>query len=75
MTVIWPTSTHGRSGRPQDFVALASQDDRVDVFQADGNSLDLERSALITGGDDITDILIADFDDNPTRNCGFGQRR
>ena len=37
----------------------------MDVFQADGNSLDLERSALITGGDDITDILIADFDDNP----------
>ena len=26
---------------------------------------DLERSALITGGDDISDILIADFDDNP----------
>ena len=42
-----------------------ARDDRVDVFQADGNSLDLERSALITGGDDITDILIADFDDNP----------
>ena len=56
-----------------DFVALAShrdtvfaaRDDRVDVFQADGNSLDLEGSALVTGGDDITDILIADFDDNP----------
>ena len=50
-----------------DFVALAShrdtvfaaRDDRVDVFQADGNSLDLERSALITGIDDITDRAAA----------------
>ena len=56
-----------------DFVALAShrvtvfaaRNDRVAVFQADGNSLDHERSALITGSDDITDILITDFDDNP----------
>jgi hypothetical protein len=44
---------------------FAANENSVDVFEADGNSLDLERSALITGGNDITAVAIADFDDNP----------
>ena len=48
-------------------IVLAARDDRVDVFEADGNSLDLETTGLVTGADNITDLIVGDFDDNPDR--------
>ena len=43
-------------------LVFAAEDDHVDVYEADSNSLDVEVSGLITGGDTITEIMIGDFD-------------
>jgi hypothetical protein len=45
---------------------FAANSTTVDVFQADTNSLDDEKSALVTGHSDIVKILLGDFDDNHT---------
>ena len=47
-------------------LVFAAEDDHIDVYEADSNSLDPETSNLITGGDNIIEIVIGDFDNDDT---------
>ena len=45
-------------------MVFAAEGTRVDVFEADSNSLEDETSGIITGLDRITEIAVGDFDDD-----------
>ena len=45
-------------------MVFAAEDSRVDVFEADSNSLESETSGIITGLDNITEIAVGDFDND-----------
>lgn len=45
-------------------MVFAAEESRIDVFEADSNSLESETDGIITGLDTITEIVVGDFDND-----------
>ena len=45
-------------------MVFAAEQSRIDVFEADSNSLESETSGIITGLNNVTEIVVGDFDND-----------